>query len=326
MNARSIAVTAAGLILVGLATVACLSAPPRAARTIKITPEEAMRLFFQRREYAKVKKIALALLWNDIRRPEEMYYLAAASDRLKEAEPAAVYFHLLLRLLEDTRAKPHPRADWFKRYAENRLKVLDAAHRRLQEKYERAAAGKKFTAAEEVDDLWMTQVRCDLHNLHGLYAWKLVGGRKDFKKEWIHNRKGEMHRSGMKYVDEVHGRKGVLFGIPIKAKTSKDADKHHRAVLKRLGHPTRITTRNPGKCRYLRIGARAYGFGFILKACAGQEQVFSGKVSTGKWSDLKIDLNQAAGKDRPVIVELVVPEKQRWSEGAWIDYIDFFEN
>jgi hypothetical protein len=302
------------------------TAPARSqtVRQVKITPEEAMRLLFQQRQYERVRKIALALLWNDIRRPEPMYYLAASCEKLGEREPAAVYCHLLGRILDDPATPPHARADWFRRFAANRLKVLDAEHRKRKAAYEAAAAGKRFTAPAQADDLWMTQVRCDLHNLHGLYAWKLVGGRKDVKAEWIHNRKGRMHRSGMKYVDEVDGRKGVLFGIPIKAGTSPDADKHHRAVLKKLGHPTRITTPNVGKCRFLRIGAKAYGFAFILKAYAGGKQVLSAKVTTKEWSDLKVDLGAAAGGDVPIIVELVVPEKQRWSEGAWIDYIDFF--
>jgi hypothetical protein len=40
----------------------------------------------------------------------------------------------------------------------------------------------------------------------------------------------------------------------------------------------------------------------------------------------KIDLGDAAGKDVPVTLELVVPEEQGPYEGIWFDYIDFFED
>jgi len=200
------------------------------------------------------------------------------------------------------------------------------AHRKARQEYLASAAGKRFQGPQTVSDLWMTQVQCDLHCLHGLYAWKLVGGRKDAKPDWIHNRQGTMHCSGMKHVEQVDGRKGVLYSVPVKAKTSQDADRFHRAILDRLGHPTRITTRNPGKCRFLRVGAKAYGFPFILKVYVSGKEAFRRRIGTDAWADLKVDLGDAADKDEPVFVELVVPEGQKWSEGAWIDYLDFFDN
>ncbi len=326
MSARTLALGAGAAMLLALPPATTAPAGGQTVKRIKLTPEEAMRLLFQQRQYERVRKIALAMLWDDIRRPEPMYYLAAASEKLGLSEPAAVYCHLLVRILDDPATKPHAKAEWFRRFAGNRLKALDGEHRKRKARYEATAAGKTFPGPGKVDDLWMTQVRCDLHNLHGLYAWKLVGGRKDVKADWIHNRKGEMHRSAMKYVDEVHGRKGVLFSVPIKAKTSKDADKHHRAVLAKLGHPTRITLRNVGRCRYLRASARAYGFPFILKAYVADKEVFARTIGTGAWADVKVDLGEAARTGPEVVLELVVPEKQRWSEGAWIDYIDFFDD
>ena len=71
---------------------------------------------------------------------------------------------------------------------------------------------------------------------------------------------------------------------------------------------------------------RGYGFPFIFRVKVDGKELLSQRVGTGAWSDLKIDLGEAAGKDLPATVELIVPEGQRWSEGAWIDYIDFFDS
>jgi hypothetical protein len=171
----------------------------------------------------------------------------------------------------------------------------------------------------------MNNVEADLFSLHGLYAWKLVGGRKDAEADWIHNASGAMHRSGMKRVDEVEGRKGVLFGVPLKDMNSQDADQHHRTALQQLGHNSRISARNAGKCRFLRLGSRGYGFPLILRVIVADEEVAKEQIGTDAWSDLRIALATDA-RESEVIVELIVPEGQQWSEGVWIDYLDFFDN
>ena len=300
---------------------------------------EAMRLLYQRGEYARAAYFGYAEIWKDICKPDVLLLIGSSLERLGETEDAAVYYTLALRTLEfgkaaDVRASA--------RQIQAMLARVDAAHRQAKAQYAKTAAGKRFTSPRQVDDLWMSQVTCDLHCLHGLYAWKLVGGRKDARPDWIHNRQGRMHRSGMKYVDEVDGRKGVLFSVPVKAKTSPDADKWHRAILARLGHPTQITTANPGHCRFLRIGAKGYGFDFILKAYLAGREIFSQRIGTKDWADLKIDLQEAArpagspataksttqpaAEAEAVTIELVVPKGQRWSEGVWIDYLDFFDD
>jgi hypothetical protein len=58
----------------------------------------------------------------------------------------------------------------------------------------------------------------------------------------------------------------------------------------------------------------------------GGKEIFAETVTEKAWSDLKIDLTDGAGKAEEVTVELVVPEDQKLAEGAWIDYMDFFEN
>lgn len=328
-----------GIALAALAGTDALAQQKRTVRTV--TGIEAMRLLYQHRRYGEVVKGGYIELWKDICRPDVLLLLGSALEHLGSKDDAAVYYTLALRAQEQG-ATSGTRAS--RKTIQAMLARVDTAHKRRMAEYLRTAAGKRFASPEKVDDLWMSQVSCDLHCLHGLYAWKLVGGRRDVKADWIHNRQGRMHRSGMKHVDEVDGRKGVLFGIPVKARTSKDADKYHRAILDRLGHATQITTRNPGRCRFLRIGTKAYGFAFIMKVYVSGREVFSRRIDTNNWSDLKIDL-AAAGRPAPVpasaeaatrsadvgegervTVELVVPEKQRWSEGAWIDYIDFFEN
>ena len=42
------------------------------------------------------------------------------------------------------------------------------------------------------------------------------------------------------------------------------------------------------------------------------------------WEDLKIPLASRPGKGENVVLELVLPEEQRWGEGAFLDYVDFF--
>lgn len=310
----------------GVLSAECVQAQTRqgSARTRTLRGIEAVRYLYSRGDYARVEQFAYGLLWEDIQQPEVLYLLADSLFRQAKKEDAAVYLTLLLRVLE----KNARRADVtkYKRRTQRQLALLDKEYEKLKAAYARTASGKRFESPEKVDDLWMTQVTSDLHGLHGLYAWKLVGGRKDMKPDWIHNRQGVMHRSGMKYVDQVDGRKGVLFGIPIKDKTSQDADKFHRAILERLGHPTQITIRNLGKCKFLRVGTKGYGFPFILRARRGEKVIFSSRVGTDAWADLKVDLQDAAGKPETITVELVVPEKQRWSEGVWVDYMDFFDN
>ena len=56
----------------------------------------------------------------------------------------------------------------------------------------------------------MTEVRADLRPLHGLYAWRLVGGRRDARPDWIHDTQGTMHRSGAKLRDLIHGRRRCI--------------------------------------------------------------------------------------------------------------------
>ena len=83
---------------------------------------------------------------------------------------------------------------------------------------------------------------------------------------------------------------------------------------------------NPGKGKVLRLATQGYNFPYLLNVLVDEEQVFSKTIGKDVWEDLQIPLAKAAQTQAAVVLELVVPEDQRWHEGAWFDYIDFFEN
>jgi hypothetical protein len=147
-----------------------------------------------------------------------------------------------------------------------------------------------------------------------------------------------MHRSGAKYMEDVHGRKGVLFSVP----------------LRRPHAPSRAFLPNPAGNEFLRIGVRAYNFPFTLNVLAlprsgrtataasrpafapaalplttipaaprDLRPVFSKVIAPEAWQDLKIPLSPA-DRQADILLELVVPEDQRWAEGLFFDYVDFF--
>jgi hypothetical protein len=280
-----------------------------------LTGIEAARYANSSGQQAKAEMFCLKLLWQDIRQPEVLDILCRAQEILRKNDEAAVWNTILLRVLDD-KVSPSD-VHKYKAGAERRLAGLNKEFEAKKAKYAAGAAGKKFDSPETVNDLWMTQVKADLKTLENLYAWKLVGGKQNAKPDWIHNAQGAMHRSGLKYVDEVDGRKGILFAIPMKVSGP---------VAQKLGHPTQIKMANVGKNQFLRVGAKGYNFPFILKVSVGGKEIFSQPIGEKSWSDLKIDLKDAAGKPEEVIVEMVVAEDQKFAEGAWIDYLDFFEN
>jgi hypothetical protein len=283
---------------------------------------EALRTWHARGNHKEVIENAPKLLWDDIEQPEVLYLLGSSLEKSNRKPEAAAYLTLFLRTLDMKRGDPGNTAN-FRPAVERRLKAMGQDQATLDGQYKKAAASRKFESPEKVTDIWMSQVEGDLFNLHGLYAWKLTGGRKDAKPDWIHNTQGVMHRSGMKLADEVDGRKGVLFTIPLKEHGGKGLDEHHSKALERLGHSSRVIAKNPLGRKVLRIGTKAYGFPFILKVKDDNgKELLTKQIGTDNWEDLKLDLATAP---KEVIVELIVPEGQKWSEGLWIDYIDFFE-
>jgi len=310
------------LLLSVIVLVACLSTHgihaqgrPRTASTPTLSGMEALRYLHARREFAKAEQYAYGMLWENIRQPEALWLLADSLFKQKKTEDAAAFLTVLLQVWQEDGLSNEQRES--KRQAERVLAAVNKQFDREKAAYAQKAPGKPFESAQQVDDLWMTQVKADLAPLHGLYAWKLVGGRKDKNPDWIHNRQGRMHRCGLKYVEEVDGRKGVLFAIPLKPD-------HPRA--QKLGHAPRVGMVNLGKCSLLRVGIKAYNFPFVLKVQAAGRELFSRQISPAAWSDLKIALGDAAGKAEPVILELTVPSTQGPFEGVWIDYVDFFDN
>ena len=322
----------------------------------QLSGPEGLRMLHKTGNFRDTETFAYKLLWPDIRQPEILYLLAASQERLRKPQDAAAAYTLFLRVLDEAKAAgTEVPADVAKQrpLAERRLQALRQDASSLASAYTKSkAAGKTFTTPAQVGDGWMDNVECDLFSLHGLYAWKLVGGRKDAKADWVHNTKGTLHRSGAKLVDEVEGRKGVLFTVPLKAVNSGDADDANRKQLRQLGHNSRLVARNAGGCKFLRVGVRGYGFPFELKVIIDDKELKTEKVGTDAWTDLQFDLPPPAatpaaaaparttGSPPPpgarkaaaapggqrVVLEFIVPEGQQWSEGAWLDYVDFFDN
>ena len=296
----------------------------------KLTGIEAMRALYQSGKPADAERFAITMLWNDLRQPEVLFYLASTEERLRKVPDAAAFYTLYLRTLDEAGKggggdAAYPDVAKHKPLAERKLKGLKQDPAGLAAAYTKTATGKKFTTSEAVDDIWMNNVRGDLFSLHALYAWKLAGGNKDAKPEWIHNTQGAMHGSGLKRVDTAEGRKGVLFTVPLKDMNSADADAPNREALQKLGHNSHVEAVNVGGGKLLRAGVRGSAFPLLVKVKLGDKELHSETVGVEKWSDLKVEL-PAESKGKPVSMELIVPEGQKGSEGVWVDYFDFFEN
>jgi hypothetical protein len=289
-----------------------------------VQPIDVLRIWQSQNQNAKIVETGPKLLWLDMEQPEVLYIVGSAMEKVNRKAEAATYLTLYLRTVDLPKAPAEARK--FRPAVERRLKAMKEDQASLDAIYKTAAATRKFESPEKVSDIWMSQVEADLFSLNGLYAWKIVGGRKDADPAWIHNTQGALHRSGMKLVDEVERRKGVLFGVPLKEDKSQDADESNRKALDRLRHSSRIIARNIMGRPVLRIGARAYGFPFILRVKDGEEKLFEQLVNEKEWSDVKVDQSKRPALPKQLTIELIVPEGQKWSEGVWIDYLDFFEN
>ena len=305
--------TIATILLISVPAVRS-SAQPRAAvvkrPTITVKAMRALKSWFHNGDYRKVSQLAYKLLWEDIYQPEVLRYLGASLKEIGKPDEAAAVMHILLRVLDDPTCSDYPEAVAARRWCEGQLKRLDTDVRKQQEQHRAATPTRRFTEPEAVDDGWMIEVTADLRGLHGLYAWTLVGGRKDADKNWIHNRLGQLHRSGAKQLTKVEGRKGVLFAIPL-----KESHRLSRMIVKKIG-----------RAPFLRVGTRAYGFPFVLNVVVEGKSVFAQTIGTDAWEDVKIPLDEHADKDVEFVLKLIVPEDQKWHEGAYFDYVDFFQD
>jgi len=300
-------------LLVWAPAVRSSAQPPAAVvkrPAIKVKAGQALKSLFHNGSYRQASQIAYKMLWDDIYQPEVLRYLGASLKQIGKPDEAAAVMHILLRVLDDPRCSDYPQAVAARRWCDGQLKRLDTGVRQQQEQHRAATPTRRFTEPEAVDDTWMTEVTADLRGLHGLYAWTLVGGRKDMDKNWIHNRLGQLHRSGAKYLSEVEGRKGVLFAVPLKESRG----------------PSRLILGKTGQAPFLRVGTRAYGFPFVLDVVVEDESIFTRTVGTDAWKDFRIQLREHADKSVGVVLKLVVPEDQQWHEGAYFDYIDFFQD
>lgn len=284
------------------------------AQRRRVTGVEALRVLTQRKQFAQVEQNAYQVLWSDIYQPEALGLLAQALEAQKKPEEAAVCYTLMLRATAESEL-PKAEAAKYQALGEQRLKVLNKTWNAKKAAYETAAASRKFADPTKVDDGWMTNVVADLKSLHGLYASKLIGGRKDKPADWVHNAHGELHRAGFKFVTELDGRQGVAFTCfnPKLEPTAK------RPMV------NRIAVKNLAGKRYLRVGTKGYNFPFGMTVTNGQQQVHTQTVDSKQWSDLKIDLGPSPMRGEQITIELFLPEKQKIFEGSWFDYIDFFD-
>ena len=298
-----------------------------------ITPMQGLKITYDRGQYDKARTIAHLILWenkNQADWPEAMKYLIAVLDKANDHEQAAAYLNVLPQLLDDPKFRDTPQAKTLRTWATGWLELLDSPapvatsrpaitlllappHRPASTRPATAsapAALKKFATPQDVDDAWMDNAVFDFHCLHGLYMWKQVGGRNDGKvpANWIHNLQGRMHKSGGKYMDEVEGRKGVLFALPY-----RKGEKPSQIRFKSL----------PAAGGVLRMGIRAYGFPIVVAVQADGKEILSRKVDVKEWQDLKVAL---PGHVKDLAVDLLIPEGQKSSEGVWVDYAGFFED
>lgn len=306
--------------------------PAKAPNTTRLEGVEALRYMARHGQPIDAAKIAYVLLWPDIRKPEELSLLAQSLAKMGRRADAATWYRIYQRVAADMPAEAAP----FKAAADNFLKFGDRDHDALVKQY-RAKAGGKFPGPESVSDLWMTQVTGDLHNLHDLMAWKLVGGPKGADPKSIHSLQGTIHRSGMKLMDEVDGRKGVLMALPrpraaaagkdqVKPPTpdpAKEAPKESPPASPRGGA---VVFTHPGQGATLRIGARSLQAPFTLEVSIAGKQILSQNVTSAQWHDLKAALPAAMKAGDEILVELLPPQGQRSHPGAWIDYLDVFED
>jgi hypothetical protein len=323
--------------MIALLSLASLTPPATAQTTIRVPVKpgqqapvrgiDAIRLVSKSGKPGDVEVLAYQMLWNEMRDPEVLYLLGLAKERLRKPQEAAVCYTLFLRTLDEAPAAGTvvpPDVAKQRPVVERKLKTQKQDKATAAAAYAKTAAGKKFTSPDAVDDVWMANVKGELFSLHALYAWKIVGGRKDAKPDWIHNTQGVMHASGLKRCEDVEGRKGVLFTVPLKDMNSADADASNREALQKLAHNSHVEAVNVGGCKSLRAGVRGYGFPVLVKVKLGDKELHSETVGVDRWTDLKVDLPESKGK--PVSMELIVPEGQQWSEGVWIDYFDFFDD
>jgi hypothetical protein len=65
---------------------------------------------------------------------------------------------------------------------------------------------------------------------------------------------------------------------------------------------------------------------FVLNVYVGEKRLLSQVIAGRRWADLKIDLGEFGGKDVEVVVENAAGGTHPYYEGAYFDYIDFFDN
>jgi len=291
---------------------------PKSKRVVELKGIDAVRHFIARSNYKEAEWYALPLLWKDIRQPELLHLLGQSVAKLNRREEAAAWYRLLLRVAEET---PSDEAEKVKPHAEKYLKFGDAEAQRQAKAFEKEAGGK-FPAGgpEKVGDAWMSQVTADLYALEPLLFLKAVGIEVDVREQdplFVHTKQGAMHRSGMKLITEVDGRKGLLFTVP----GARGADGKGA---------TKVTIPYGGKGAALRFGMKGFIAPLTVEVStstpgvAGGPKLLTRPVPINTWSDVKVELKEVKTGD-VVTLELVAGGRTL-NAGVWIDYVGFYED
>ncbi|KPK83755.1 MAG: hypothetical protein AMJ81_07380 [Phycisphaerae bacterium SM23_33] len=341
---------AAGLVA-GLSLMAvCPAAGQSGRQEMKISPIEAARMMVRQGDYLKVRYALLAMLYRTTDNFEAEYLLGRCQEGLGEKQRAVVMYQMCLRTIREAGKQEEPEAVKMAADCRGRLKRLDTEGPRLAKAYLATAAGKKFVSPEQVSDLWMTQVTVTKLTLEMLghpgafvldaikkgwqfdrnlcaYVQPPPGGETNFKSPYT--LKGpqpfaERHASGAAFVEAAGGRKGIL-------KTNPNWKEKK---------PARLTMRNTGKGNFLRIGtspaiwscptcevaASQDKADFVLNVRVGEKLLLTQAIAGRRWTDLKVDLGEFRGKDVEVVVENAAGGRHPYYEGAYFDYVDFFED
>jgi hypothetical protein len=294
--------------------------PAKGKAAVPLIGVDAVRYFVRNGNYIEAEDYAYPIIWKDLNQPELLHLLAQSLSKLNRREDAATYYRLLMRLHEES---PSADSAKFKPLAEKFLTFGETDHLKRVKQYE-AETGGKFTTPAAVSDLWMTQVTADLYTLDELLAWKLARVDVEFadnEPQSVHRKQGVMHRSGMKRVDEVEGRKGVLFTLP--------HTRPAKGTVAALDGPpikgaTRVTLPYGGKGGFLRVGVKGYLSAFTLEVSIKGTVLHTQKVDANTWSDLKIELKEPLKAKELVTLELIAGQSKWPNEGVWLDYVGFF--
>jgi hypothetical protein len=263
-------------------------------------------------DFEQGKRVVCALIFDTDTDVDGSLCLARCLVETGDPEQGAAFYHIAQRILART-APPPPEAAAWQRQIAQALAKLDQRYAADAKAYREAATKPKhWESPAQADERWMTQAEFDPAPVHGLYAWRIIGGRSDKPADWLHNQQGAVHRSGAKWMDAIAGRKGVFF-YPTSGKRLHWRGPADKAVLHLgvfgQGNTCQVTVFVDGKNMFEKRIAGAY----------------VGAADQAPWEDLVIPLG-VGPEQRAIEVEFTKPQDQRWADGVFIDYLEMCDD